>query len=109
MTEQTKPAWTPGPWKHSDYESQDPNGGGPYVMVGNEESAVAMVLRSLDDARLIAAAPQLYEALGALHSAAYRITALISETDVHEPIYAELQRTLAAARAALAAATGETK
>lgn len=54
---------TPGPWAHPNHETVDPNGG-PYVMVSNAEGLpVAMVLRSVEDADLIASAPELLSAL----------------------------------------------
>lgn len=101
--------YTPGPWRvltcavgdvdgrphfepWFDIEADDPDLEGEWL-------AVARLVAMEADARLIAAAPTLYEALK-------RIVAL-SEDDEHEPTYA-WKDAFEAAAAALAIAEGET-
>ncbi len=54
--------FTPGPWAISEFESTDPTLGS-YVAIVADSRGVAAVYSNEGDARLIAAAPELYAAL----------------------------------------------
>ena len=84
---------TPGPWEHNDYQ----------IIETKTEKVIANCTyggrnpNNANDARLIAAAPELLESLQQLID--------WFDSDSNEPIEAPLD----AARAAIAKATGETK
>jgi hypothetical protein len=95
-----KPSWTPGPWHWDDTVwNYDPEQQAPWLVNGNGERVLSGQIHCTEaDARLIAMAPELFEAL----------QMFLVEKPIDEVIsYAEECK--AKARAAIAKALGETQ
>ena len=91
MTAETQVQHTPGPWMTH----------GPYVITGNEAGPIDA--RTIEDARLIAAAPALLAALEALRLAVEMAVCAALEANVM--LHPDLIKTFDAAGAAIAEAT----
>jgi hypothetical protein len=100
----SEPTFTPGPWR----AEQDALGHWAILWPHSTKRAVARKVYSEDDARLIAAAPDLYEALAAYRKAQRRMLEQWSECDerARQNLWVDLHRCQLAADAALAKAEG---
>lgn len=64
MTSETK--WTPGPWSFQEIDPSDKDWGACEIWADPSDEPVSTMVLSVDNARLIASAPELYEALDQL-------------------------------------------
>lgn len=61
MASETK--WTPGPWSFEEIDPSDKDWGACEIWSDPSDEPVSTMVLSVDNARLIASAPELYEAL----------------------------------------------